>query len=164
MNTDPDPNPESGTEQGPALNINARGPIARDHARRYIESDGADGFVDDQGRPCLLLTTRGRVSGEPRRNVLLYGREGDSFVVVASRGGDVNHPHWYLNLVADPAVHVQVGTDRFVAQARTVTGAERDRLWTQMTSIMPQYDDFQAKAGRVIPVVVLDPQPTDRVD
>jgi deazaflavin-dependent oxidoreductase (nitroreductase family) len=141
------------------LNINARGPIARDHARRFIESDGADGAEDIQGRSCLLLTTVGRRSGERRHNILLYGRKEESYVVVASRGGDVHHPDWYLNLCAEPTVTVQVGADRFSASARTVEGADREQLWRLMTTIMPEYDDFQARAGRVIPVILLTPGP-----
>ncbi|HEY4331465.1 MAG TPA: nitroreductase family deazaflavin-dependent oxidoreductase [Ilumatobacteraceae bacterium] len=146
------------------LGINARGPQSRDHARRYIESGGADGALDPDGRACLLLVTRGRRSGAPRRNVLLYAADGDAYVVAGSRGGDDQHPHWYLNLVADQHVEVWVGTDRFSAVAQTVTGVERDRLWPLMTAIMPQYDDFQAKTTRVIPVVVLERRPGTSTD
>ena len=126
-----------------------------DHTRRYVESDGEDGH-EWMGVPTLILTTRGRRSGQLRRNALIYGVDGDSYVIVASRGGHVNHPLWYLNLVADPAVQVQVGADRFDATARTVSDDEKARLWPMMAEIWPAYDDYQAKTDRAIPVIVLD--------
>jgi proline iminopeptidase len=87
---------------------------------------------------------------------LIYGETGGKYVVVASKGGAPTHPGWYLNLVAQPAVEVQVAADRFRATARTVTGDERSRLWQTMAAIYPPYNAYQAKTQREIPVVVLE--------
>lgn len=125
------------------------------HIQRYVASGGADGHEWKPGVPTLLLTTRGRKSGLLRRTALIYGRAGDAYVVVASQGGDPKHPAWYLNLDADPAVHVQVGAEEFDARARTATGEERTRLWRDLAAIWPAYEDYQRKTDREIPVVVL---------
>jgi deazaflavin-dependent oxidoreductase (nitroreductase family) len=127
------------------------------HIQRYVATGGADGHEWQPGVPTLLLTTRGRKSGLLRRTALIYGRTGDDYVVVASQGGDPRHPAWYLNLAADPTVHVQVRADEFAARARTATGEERARLWRAMTAVWPAYDDYQRKTDREIPVVVLTP-------
>ncbi len=127
-----------------------------EHIRRYLATGGADGHDWKPGVPTLLLTTRGRRSGLLRRTALIYGRDGDAYVVVASQGGDPRHPAWYLNLEADPDVHVQVRAEEFAARARTATGAERERLWRDMARIWPPYEDYQRKTDREIPVVVLD--------
>ncbi|SCL28814.1 deazaflavin-dependent oxidoreductase, nitroreductase family [Micromonospora nigra] len=127
-----------------------------DHIQRYVATDGADGHEWRPGVFTLLLTTRGRRSGTLRRTALIYGRDGDSYLIVASQGGDPKHPAWYLNLLAEPEVLVQVGAERFTARARTATAAEKPRMWTTMVSIWPPYDDYQAKTDRDIPVVVLD--------
>lgn len=126
-----------------------------DHIREYVESDGAAGH-EWNGVPTLLLTTRGRSSGLLRRTALIYGRHGDSYLVVASQGGAPTHPKWYLNLVADPQVQLQVGAEKFAARARTATPAEKPALWATMTAIWPDYDSYQAKTDREIPVVILD--------
>lgn len=126
-----------------------------EHTRRYVESGGKDG-QDWNGVPTLVLTTRGRRSGQLRRNALIYGRDGDSIVIVASRGGDDHHPLWYLNLVEEPSVTLQVGPDVFPARARTADADEKARLWPAMASIWPAYNDYQAKTDRDIPVVILD--------
>lgn len=127
------------------------------HIRRYVGSGGEKGHEWRPGVPTLLLTTRGRRSGLLRRTALIYGRDGDSYVVVASSGGGPDNPAWYLNLEADPQVHVQVGADEFDARARTATGAERERLWAPMARIWPDYDRYQRRTDREIPVVVLEP-------
>lgn len=135
---------------------------AKEHVRRYRETNGADGHIwqgfDGKGNfPCLLLTTTGRKSGEARTTPLIYGRDRDNYVVIASQGGRPNHPGWYLNLDADSKVEVQVKADVFTATASTAGDADRDRLWRMMASIYPPYDDYQEKASvtREIPVVVL---------
>ena len=130
-------------------------PWYADHVDRYIETDGADGH-DWNGKPTLLLTTRGRRSGEQRTLPLIYGRDGDRLLVVASRGGAAKHPSWYLNLLSDPEVDVQVKGDRFRARARPAGPDEKPRLWRTMTGIFPDYDDYQRKTAREIPVVVLE--------
>jgi deazaflavin-dependent oxidoreductase (nitroreductase family) len=126
-----------------------------EHIEKYVASDGADGH-EWRGVPTLLLTTRGRKSGVLHRTALIYGPDGNNVVIVASKGGAPQHPAWYLNLVADPSVEVQVGADKFTALARTVSGDERARLWTVMAEIWPAYDDYAKKTDREIPVVVLE--------
>ena len=125
------------------------------HISEYVESDGRKGHRW-QGVDTLLLTTRGRRTGKLRRTALIYGVHGDAYVVVGSKGGSQRHPLWYLNLVADPKVTVQVGPDVFQATARTATRDERSALWRQMASIWPQYDTYQEKTDREIPLVVIE--------
>jgi deazaflavin-dependent oxidoreductase (nitroreductase family) len=108
--------------------------------------------------PTLLLTTKGRKSGEPRPLPLIYGETGEGYVVIASKGGLPSHPIWYLNLEADPECQLMVGPKAVSARARVAEGEERTRLWKQMAKIYPPYDEYQERAGtRTIPVVVLDP-------
>jgi deazaflavin-dependent oxidoreductase (nitroreductase family) len=126
-----------------------------EHVRRYIETDGEDGHLW-RGVPTLILTTLGRRSGKPRRLALIYGSDGDRYVVVASKGGAPQHPEWYLNLLAHPEVLVQVKADRFRAIARSATPEEHARLWPQLASIWPAYNDYQAKTARTIPLVILE--------
>jgi deazaflavin-dependent oxidoreductase (nitroreductase family) len=128
--------------------------VAR-HVRRYVETDGQSGHRWN-GRNTLLLTTRGRRSGRLRRTALIYGRDGDRYVVVASNGGARNHPFWYLNLTAQPEVGVQVQAERFAARARTAGAEERPRLWRMMAEIWPDYERYQKRTGRTIPVVLLE--------
>jgi deazaflavin-dependent oxidoreductase (nitroreductase family) len=127
------------------------------HIREYVDSNGQKGHLW-RGIPTLLLTTRGRKSGKLRRTALIYGRDGDAYMVVASNGGSRNHPLWYLNLVADPEVELQVEAKKFSARARTATPAEKARLWPVMAKIFPRYDLYQSKAGRDIPLVILEPE------
>lgn len=127
-----------------------------EHTRRYVETDGADGHIWRDGVPTLVLTTRGRKTGQLRRNALIYGTDGDDHVVVASRGGADHDPAWYLNLVDEPTVHVQVGAEKFTARARTATEHEKPRLWTKMAALWPDYDSYQARTSRPIPVVILE--------
>ena len=136
----------------------------KDHLRRYLESDGADGYFWDSsvaGGPgplaTLLLTTTGRKSGQPRILPLLFGEADGNYAIVASKGGAESHPGWYLNLAAEPDVEVQIKEKRFRAKARTATGEERSKLWNQMVGIYPPYADYQRKTDREIPVVVLEP-------
>ena len=136
----------------------------RDHLRRYLESDGADGHMWDSTAvggpgvlPTLILTTIGRKSGKPQMLPLIYGKTEGSYVIVASKGGAPTHPAWYLNLAAQPEVKVQVEAKRFRARARTATGAERSTLWDQMVGIYAPYTDYQKLTDREIPVVVLEP-------
>jgi deazaflavin-dependent oxidoreductase (nitroreductase family) len=126
-----------------------------DHLRRYLETNGKDGHLWN-GVPTLLLTTTGRRSGKPQVLPLIYGEDGGRYVVVASKGGAPDHPLWYQNLVAQPAVQVQVAADRFAARARTASASERPALWNTMTKIWPAYDDYQTKTSREIPVVILE--------
>ncbi len=128
--------------------------VAR-HVRRYVETDGRSGHKWN-GRQTLLLTTRGRKSGKLRRTALIYGQDGDRYLLVASNGGARNHPFWYLNLTAQPEVQVQVGADKFTARARTAAAAEKPRLWRVMAAIWPDYDRYQKRTSRDIPVVIVE--------
>ena len=127
----------------------------REHVARYAATNGEDGH-DWRGTTTLLLTTVGRRSGKPRRTALIYGRDGDCYVVVASKGGHPRHPLWYENLVAHPEVRVQVRSDVFQARARTATSEERPHLWRLMIERWPPYVDYQEKTDREIPVVLLE--------
>jgi deazaflavin-dependent oxidoreductase (nitroreductase family) len=104
----------------------------------------------------LLLTTTGRKSGEQRHAPLLYGRDGDGFITVASKGGSPTHPAWFLNLLAHPQCEIRVGEQRHQVTARVTDGAERSRLWNVMAGIYPPYNDYQAATDREIPIVVLE--------
>ena len=126
-----------------------------DHMRKYVETDGKEGHIWN-GVPTLLLTTTGRHSKRAQMLPLIYGKDGDRYLIVASKGGDPNHPAWYLNLVAQPQVNVQVGADKFAAKARDATANERPALWDLMAKIWPPYNDYQKKTERQIPVVVLE--------
>jgi deazaflavin-dependent oxidoreductase (nitroreductase family) len=106
--------------------------------------------------PVLLLTATGRKTGKRRTTPLLYGRDGDNLVVIASKGGDPKHPAWYLN-VRGAEAEVQVGRERRRVRARDAEGEERERLWAQMVGVYPPYAEYQKKTTRQIPVVVLEP-------
>jgi len=129
--------------------------FGQEHVKRYIETDGAEGH-DWQGATVLILTTTGRRSGTSRSTPLIYGTRGDDYVVVASKGGAPTHPSWYLNLLEQPDVTVQVRGDRFGARARTATPEEKPELWRMMTGKWPAYDQYQDNTTREIPVVVLE--------
>jgi deazaflavin-dependent oxidoreductase (nitroreductase family) len=125
------------------------------HVRQYVASDGATGHQFN-GHEALLITTVGRKTGARRRTAVYYGRAGDDYVVIASNGGAATHPNWYRNLVATPEVGVQVGSRRFTARARTTTGEERAELFAMMGKIFPPYLQYQKKAARELPVVILE--------
>jgi deazaflavin-dependent oxidoreductase (nitroreductase family) len=121
------------------------------HIRRYADGDGTF-----NGHDSLLLTTRGRQSGALRRTALYYGRDGDRLVLVATPARAGGDPGWYLNLVASPAVVVQVRSETFAAQARPATAEERPRLWELMVGVFPKYRAYERRAARELPVVVLE--------
>lgn len=131
--------------------------FGEEHVQRYIATDGAEGH-DWQGTTVLLLTTTGRRTGQPRTTPLIYQRHGEDYLIVASKGGADEPPAWYLNLVAEPEVEVQVYGDRFAATARTATPDEKTDLWKIMVATWPAYDEYQEKTDRDIPVVVLEPR------
>lgn len=126
------------------------------HIREYVETDGRRGHRR-WGVDHLLLTSRGRRSGKLRRTALIYGRDGDRYVVVGSSGGQPRHPAWVLNLLADPQVRVQVGAETFPARAYPAEGEEKERLWRLMAGIWPDYDRYRRRTSRDIPVVILQP-------
>jgi deazaflavin-dependent oxidoreductase (nitroreductase family) len=125
------------------------------HVKAYVDSNGADGHIF-RGNPTLLLTTRGRKSGLLRRQALIYGRDGAHFVVVASRRGADMHPAWYLNLLAEPDVHLQVSNERFLAIARVAMVEETTRLWEMMVGIYPKFARYQEKTTREFPIVIFE--------
>ena len=135
----------------------------QEHLDRYLETNGAEGHLRDftagggkPDTPNLLLTTTGRKSGKAIILPLIYGKAGSRYVVIASKGGAPEHPAWYLNLVAQPQVDVQVADKKFRAIARTASGEERQQLWQSMADIYPPYNDYQKMTAREIPVVVLE--------
>ena len=127
-----------------------------EHVKAYLETDGEVGHDWRNNSPTLILTTTGRKSGEERLNALIYGLHGDDPVVVASRGGAPKHPGWYSNLKENPGVQVQIWGDKFPARARDATPEERPELWKQMVGLWPDYDNYQAKTDREIPLVILE--------
>jgi deazaflavin-dependent oxidoreductase (nitroreductase family) len=127
------------------------------HVEAYRRTDGEEGY-DWRGTHCILLTTTGRKSGQKRTVPLIFGRDGDDYLVVASKGGADEPPAWYVNLEADPAVEVQDRGDVFRARARAANDEERARLWPVMTKEWPDYDAYQTKTERQIPIVILEPE------
>jgi deazaflavin-dependent oxidoreductase (nitroreductase family) len=129
--------------------------FGQEHVRTYRESGGERGY-HWRGTTILLLTTTGSVSNEQRTTPLIHRTDGDSWVVVASKGGAPDHPSWYKNLEAHPEAEIQVKDERIPARARTAEGEERERLWRLMTEVWPAYDEYQQKTDREIPVVVFE--------
>jgi deazaflavin-dependent oxidoreductase (nitroreductase family) len=126
----------------------------------YRATDGRVGATipteDGRELEIIVLTTIGRRSGEERHVPLVFGRDGEHFVIVGSLGGYDKPPSWYLNLTANADVQVQYKAERFAARARTADPDERDQLWPMMAELYPEYEAYQAATERVIPVVVLE--------
>lgn len=127
------------------------------HIRRYRETGGEDGYHWRYGTTILLLETVGNKSGKPRTHALIFRPWQDSYLVVASAGGADAPPAWFLNLQADPQVRIQVKDTLRTARARVATPAEKPAMWAEMVDAWPDYDDYQKRTDREIPVVVLDP-------
>ena len=127
-----------------------------EHVRRYEETGGEEGHDWLEGVPALVLTTTGRKTGKERKSALIYQEHEGAYIVVASKGGAPDHPGWYLNLVANSEVKVQVGAERFTAKAGTADDEERALLWPKMTKVWPDYDVYAKKTDRKIPVVILE--------
>jgi deazaflavin-dependent oxidoreductase (nitroreductase family) len=108
------------------------------------------------GRPVLLLTTTGAKTGAVRTVPLVYSRDGDHPVIIASKGGAPAHPAWFLNLRANPVVTVEVGLERFQARAVITEGAERDRLWAAHVALNPGFADYAKRTTRLIPAIRLE--------
>lgn len=126
-----------------------------DHIRKYVETKGEEGHIW-RGVPTLLLTVTGKKSGALRRTALIYGRIGDDYVIVASKGGHPTNPLWYENLVANNEVTLQVGAEIFQAKAQTMDeGADRETAWNTMVGIWPDFANYQLKTERKIPLVRL---------
>jgi len=124
-----------------------------EHVRVYRETDGERGY-HWRGTTILLLTTTGRSSGEPRTTPLIHRTDDGRWVVVASKGGAPAHPGWYENLLAEPRSNIQVRGERIPVMAHTAEGEERERLWSLMTDVWPDYDAYQTRTSRQIPVVL----------
>lgn len=126
------------------------------HQWLYERTDGRIGRSIG-GRPMLLLRTVGRKTGESRTSALLYVPDGERYAVIASKGGDVRHPGWFHNLTASPDVEIQIGRERIPVKARVAEGEERERLWAKANEVnQGQYDTYQSRTDRKIPVVVLE--------
>lgn len=130
--------------------------LGAEHVRRYRETDGEVGYLWN-AVPTLLLTTIGRRSGQPRTSPLIFGRDGEDYLIIASTGGSPRHPAWYLNLTANPRAEIQVKADHLAVTARTATEDEKPRLWAIMADQWPNYNVYQRRTDRVIPLVVLTP-------
>jgi deazaflavin-dependent oxidoreductase (nitroreductase family) len=130
--------------------------LGEDHIRAYRETGGEVGYIWN-GVATLLLTATGRRTGQKRTSALIFGRDADDFLVVASMGGAPSHPLWYLNLRANPQADIQVKAETFSVAARTASAAEKPRLWKIVTEVWPNYDVYQSRTDREIPVVVLSP-------
>jgi deazaflavin-dependent oxidoreductase (nitroreductase family) len=130
--------------------------FGEEHIRAYRETGGELGYHWKNGTTVLLLTTTGRSSGEPRTSALIEREDDGRWVIVASKGGAPDHPAWFKNLEADPEAEVQVKDEVVPVRARVAEGAERERLWGLMTEVWPDYDNYQNKTDRQIPVVVLE--------
>ena len=135
------------------ININDRN---KNIIEEFRENDGKVGG-NFAGRTLLLLHTTGAKSGQERINPVAYVKDGDRFVIIASKGGAPTNPAWYYNIVANPRVTVEVGTEQFQAQATIAKEPERRRLYDKMVAMMPGFADYERKTTRVIPVIVLTP-------
>ncbi len=137
--------------------------FVQEHVGRYLETNGAEGHLWDSSVaggpgpvPTLLLVTTGRKSGRAQTLPLIYAEASGQYVIVGSKGGAPGHPAWYLNLLSDPEVSVQVGSERFAARARIAEGDEREALWNAMVGAFPPFRNYQEGLERQIPVVVLE--------
>jgi deazaflavin-dependent oxidoreductase (nitroreductase family) len=132
--------------------------MSRVNTLAYKVSGGKVGGKFLQGAPVALLTTIGRKSGEPRVSPLLFLRDGNRVVLVASQGGRTNNPMWYLNLKANPKVTVQIKKEVLALTARDATEAERAQYWPELVAMYSSFEDYQNWTERVIPIVICDPQ------
>lgn len=131
-------------------------PVA-EQVRLYEETGGEEGGTLE-GKPCVILTTRGRKTGKIRKTPLMRVEHDRTYAVVASMGGAPQHPVWYLNLVADPDVTVQDGAEVMDLRAREVLDDEKAEWWARATEVWPDYDTYQAATEREIPLIVLEPR------
>ena len=129
---------------------------SNDQVKKYEATDGAQSG-DLRGVPVIILTTRGRKTGALRKTPLMRVADGDRYAVVASLGGAPEHPVWYLNLLADPVVTLQDKAVKKRYRARTASGEEREQWWARAASVWPDYDAYQRKTDREIPIVILEP-------
>ena len=128
-----------------------------EHVRQYEATGGKTGH-DWNGTSCLILRVKGRKTGKVRKEPLIYGMDGNDWVLVASKGGAPKNPGWYDNLVANPECEIQVWDQVIPVTARTGSAEDKKRVWPTMTKQWPGYDDYQAGTPRDIPVVLLRPR------
>jgi deazaflavin-dependent oxidoreductase (nitroreductase family) len=128
------------------------------HTAIYKLTRGAVGHRIPGGPPMLLLDHVGAKSGKKRTLPLVYGRDGQNLILVASKGGNPKNPAWYHNLRANPDVEVQVGSDKVPVRAREATNEERDRLWRLMVGVYGGYEEYRKRTSRKIPLIVLEPR------
>lgn len=125
------------------------------HVERYLETAGEDGY-HWHGTEILILFTTGRKSGTERRHALIFRAWENAYLVVASKGGTDAPPAWFLNLEDTPDAEIQIKDERFAVRARVATDDEKPAMWSHMTQVWPDYDEYQKKTDRVIPIVVLE--------
>lgn len=133
------------------------GPVA-DQVALYERTDGVEGY-ELEGKPCIILWTRGRSSGKVRKSPLMRVEHDGAYAVVASMGGAPDNPTWYGNMVADPMVSLQDKGELHDYVARQVEGDEKAEWWARATEVWPAYDKYQASTDRVIPLLVLERTP-----
>jgi deazaflavin-dependent oxidoreductase (nitroreductase family) len=129
------------------------------HLHQYLETNGEEeyqGGTETWGMPSLILTTTGRRTGKPYSTPLYFGEHSGRYILVGSFGGSTAHPDWYLNLLDDPRVQVQIRAECFDARARPATADERPELWAFMAALYPNYDLYQSETEREIPVVIVE--------
>jgi deazaflavin-dependent oxidoreductase (nitroreductase family) len=131
--------------------------VGDDHINAYRETGGEVGYIWN-GVPTLLLSATGRRTGRALTSALIFARDGDDYLVVASMGGAPQHPSWYRNLLAHPEAEIQVKAERIAVTARTAPAAEKPRLWQIVVDVWPNYAAYQTRTDRDIPVVVLSPR------
>ena len=134
----------------------ARASMPTTRSAIYEATDGVKAW-DMRGVPVVILTTRGRKSGALRKAPLMRVTDGEKYAVVASMGGAPEHPVWYLNLLADPVVTLQDKAVKRKYRAHTATGEEREQWWARAAAVWPDYDNYQTKTDREIPIVILEP-------
>ena len=139
-----------------STDANAMANFNRDLIEQFRANGGEIKEGMFKGAPILLLTTRGAKSGAAYTTPLVYTRDGDRLVIIASKGGAPTNPAWYHNLVANPEPTVEVGPDRFKARATVAQGEERDRLFNAQAALMPNFAEYQRNTTRRIPVVLLE--------
>jgi deazaflavin-dependent oxidoreductase (nitroreductase family) len=127
-----------------------------DQVELYERTDGKEG-AELNGKPCVILWTKGRNSGAVRKSPLMRIKDGDRYAVVASMGGAPKHPVWYHNVVADPHVSLQDGAELRDYTARVAEGEEKREWWSKATAVWPDYDEYQSKTERQIPLIILEP-------
>jgi deazaflavin-dependent oxidoreductase (nitroreductase family) len=133
-------------------------PMAEFNKKVIDEFHANGGKVGGQfaGAPMIIITHKGAKSGTTYASPLVYSKDGDRYVIIASKAGAPKNPSWYHNLVANPELTVEIGTEKFKARASEAKGAERDRLFSEQAKMMPQFNEYAKKTSRKIPVLVLE--------